>query len=267
MAKAGQGDAGLVTPAGYKLPKGSPAGLLAEMVGTQETESGGNYYRDQIGYGHQDTPPTISDPETATEGYGAYQFTGQNAMALAAEAHNWDPWWQDKIAADQMTAYYKQYGSWQAVSEAWAAGPGGVGNPSYGSVDYANALALMHGDVSHVPQFSYEGVAGQGVSAPIPYSGGLTQGQVQSELKSGSAGTASGSTRPGSGVQGQAPQGSQGTSTAATPWGGPFGSQLEEGLFFLLGLALVVVGLVVTFKGGGDTNPAPARDAEAAAVA
>jgi hypothetical protein len=44
----------------------------------------------------------------------------------------------------------------------------------------------------------------------------------------------------------------------AAPWGGLYGSQIEEAVFFLLGAALVIVGLVITFKSGNEDNAAPA---------
>ena len=46
----------------------------------------------------------------------------------------------------------------------------------------------------------------------------------------------------------------------AAPWGGLLGSQIEEAVFFLLGAALVIVGLVITFKSGNEDNPNPAPD-------
>jgi len=56
--------------------------------------------------------------------------------------------------------------------------------------------------------------------------------------------------------------GSGGGATSATtplvtsaPWGGLLGSQIEEAVFFLLGAALVIVGLVITFKSGNEENP------------
>ena len=44
----------------------------------------------------------------------------------------------------------------------------------------------------------------------------------------------------------------------SAPWGGLLGSQIEEAVFFLLGAALVIVGLVITFKSGDEGNPSPA---------
>jgi len=41
----------------------------------------------------------------------------------------------------------------------------------------------------------------------------------------------------------------------SAPWGGLLGSQIEEAVFFLLGAALVIVGLVITFKSGNEENP------------
>jgi len=53
--------------------------------------------------------------------------------------------------------------------------------------------------------------------------------------------------------------GSNTNSTAlltSAPWGGLLGSQIEEAVFMILGIALVIVGLIITFKSsGGDTNP------------
>jgi hypothetical protein len=46
----------------------------------------------------------------------------------------------------------------------------------------------------------------------------------------------------------------------SAPWGGLLGSQIEEAVFFLLGAALVIVGLVITFKSGNEDNPNPAPD-------
>ncbi len=61
--------------------------------------------------------------------------------------------------------------------------------------------------------------------------------------------------------------GSGGSTTPSTalmtsaPWGGLLGSQIEEAVFFLLGAALVIVGLVITFKSGNEENPVPAPSA------
>ncbi len=64
--------------------------------------------------------------------------------------------------------------------------------------------------------------------------------------------------------------GSGGSTTPSTalvtsaPWGGLLGSQIEEAVFFLLGAALVIVGLVITFKSGNEENiPAPSATREA----
>jgi hypothetical protein len=60
------------------------------------------------------------------------------------------------------------------------------------------------------------------------------------------------------------------TSTAlltAAPWGGLLGSQIEEAVFFLLGAALVIVGLVITFKSGNEDNPSAAPMAKEASHA
>ena len=52
-------------------------------------------------------------------------------------------------------------------------------------------------------------------------------------------------------------------SGGAKPWGGAFGSQIDEGVFFLFGVALIIVGLVITFRGSGEANPAEAPAAAA----
>jgi hypothetical protein len=54
----------------------------------------------------------------------------------------------------------------------------------------------------------------------------------------------------------------------SAPWGGLLGSQIEETVFFLLGAALVIVGLVITFKSGNEENPVKeaAHGAEIAAA-
>jgi hypothetical protein len=54
----------------------------------------------------------------------------------------------------------------------------------------------------------------------------------------------------------------------SAPWGGLLGSQIEEAVFFLLGAALVIVGLVITFKSGNEENPVKeaAHGAEIAAA-
>ena len=53
----------------------------------------------------------------------------------------------------------------------------------------------------------------------------------------------------------------------AAPWGGLLGSQIEEAVFFLLGAALVIVGLVITFKSGNEDNPNAAPVAKEASHA
>jgi hypothetical protein len=53
----------------------------------------------------------------------------------------------------------------------------------------------------------------------------------------------------------------------AAPWGGLLGSQIEEAVFFLLGAALVIVGLVITFKSGNEDNPSAAPMAKEASHA
>jgi hypothetical protein len=53
----------------------------------------------------------------------------------------------------------------------------------------------------------------------------------------------------------------------SAPWGGLLGSQIEEAVFFLLGAALVIVGLVITFKSGDEDNSAPAPVAKEASHA
>ena len=60
---------------------------------------------------------------------------------------------------------------------------------------------------------------------------------------------------------GNSDSGSSTPATSATtplvtsaPWGGLLGSQIEEAVFFLLGAALVIVGLVITFKSGNEEN-------------
>jgi hypothetical protein len=53
----------------------------------------------------------------------------------------------------------------------------------------------------------------------------------------------------------------------AAPWGGLLGSQIEEAVFFLLGAALVIVGLVITFKSGNEDNPSAAPIAKEASHA
>jgi hypothetical protein len=46
-----------------------------------------------------------------------------------------------------------------------------------------------------------------------------------------------------------------------------YGSQIEEAVFFLLGAALVIVGLVITFKSGNEDNPSTAPVAKEASHA
>jgi len=53
----------------------------------------------------------------------------------------------------------------------------------------------------------------------------------------------------------------------SAPWGGLLGSQIEEAVFFLLGAALVIVGLVITFKSGNEDNPNAAPVAKKASHA
>jgi hypothetical protein len=107
-------------------------------------------------------------------------------------------------------------------------------------------------------------------NATVPTSGTMKTGSsfnLNSWKNPGSStGTGSGS---GSGTGS-----STGTSTTpstalltSAPWGGLLGSQIEEAVFFLLGAALVIVGLVITFKSGNEDNPSAAPMAKEASHA
>jgi len=94
---------------------------------------------------------------------GAYQFCPGTDMYKKAEAAEWTPAAQDQIAAAQMGAYFDEFGSWQAVAEAWYGGPGNVGvtgdtedNPtilqySIDVIDTANSLLASQGNYIPLP--------------------------------------------------------------------------------------------------------------------
>lgn len=93
--------------------------------------------------------------------------------------------------------------------------------------------------------------------ATVPTSGTIGKGSGSSTSGTSGSSTPASSTTPA-------------TSTAlmtSAPWGGLLGSQIEEAVFFLLGAALVIVGLVITFKSGNEDNPSAAPMAKEASHA
>ena len=100
--------------------------------------------------------------------------------------------------------------------------------------------------------------------AVIPTQGSIGKGSgsafnLNSWQNSGTSGT-SGTSTPASSTT---PAASTALMTSA-PWGGLLGSQIEEAVFMILGIALVIVGLVITFKSGDEDNTAPAAEAPVA---
>lgn len=75
---------------------------------------------------------------------GAYQFldsTFHGALRIAGLGNSvymnksaWEapPSVQDAAAHALMSDYYRRFGSWRNVAEAWYGGPGAVGHPNYG---------------------------------------------------------------------------------------------------------------------------------------
>lgn len=73
---------------------------------------------------------------------GAYQFepgTWRFALSLAGlgqwsstPANQAPAWVQDAAAKALMGSYFRQFGSWFNVAEAWYGGPGAVGHPDWG---------------------------------------------------------------------------------------------------------------------------------------
>lgn len=177
----------LTTPGGYVLPPDSPPGLLEFLIGIQKNESGFDYFRDQ----GSASGSVGTYGGGAEEGFGAYQFTGpQSQQVQEASAAGWDPYTQDKIAADMATGYYHAYGGennpniWADVTEAWY-GPGTVGtaendvlnNPNAPSeIDWENVRSAEEG-AAYLPSAWVYGNTPQGQ----PYQG-LTSAQVQQEL-------------------------------------------------------------------------------------
>ena len=94
-------------------------------------------------------------------------------------------------------------------------------------------------------------------NATVPTSGTIGSGGASSTSGTSDSSTLASSTTPAA---------STALMTSA-PWGGLLGSQIEEAVFFLLGAALVIVGLVITFKSGNEDNPAPAPVAKEASHA
>lgn len=96
------------------------------IASIRQQESGGNYGAYNPGSGAA----------------GAYQFepgTWRYALSLAGLG-NWagtpanqaPAWVQDNAAKALMGSYYRQFGSWFNVAEAWYGGPGAVGHPDWG---------------------------------------------------------------------------------------------------------------------------------------
>lgn len=230
--------AGTAIPAGLnavELPSGlivanAPEGLLEFLTGTAWGEGGGNYYREQIGFtGHLTHPPSLSSPEEATEGYGQYQFTGQNAMAVAAEQANWDPYTQDEVAAAQAIAYWHLFGGdWKKVSQAWWGGPGA----SFIGDEYVNGIHVSPDWAGIETAFAgHDPIAQEGSSWEYGpgYQGAPPESLIAGELKLQHA-------LPGAGMTITGTTGASGSHGGATPGQAAGATASSLGSSFVSGL-------------------------------
>ena len=174
---------------------------------------------------------TVSGPGSEVMAYGAAHVAGVQEF----------PTWQVGAAANAQTL------------EQTGVGPGN-------NEALLNALKSGTATVSQLEnvettQTHWGQEPGWPSDAVIPTQGTIGTGwgsafNLNSWQNSGTSGT-SGNSTPASSTT---PAASTALLTAA-PWGGLLGSQIEEAVFFLLGAALVIVGLVITFKSGNEDNP------------
>ena len=179
---------------------------------------------------------TVSGPGSEVMAYGAAHVAGVQEF----------PTWQVGAAANAQTL--EQTGS----------GPGNntallnalqSGNMTVAQLENVETTQTHWGQESGWPSDAViptQGTIGTGSGSPLNLNGwqGLGYGPTPVALAAGTPGSAT------------APATSATTPlVTSAPWGGLLGSQIEEAVFFLLGAALVIVGLVITFKSGNEDNP------------
>lgn len=129
--------------------------LAAFMYGLGQEESGGNYR----------TPPNRVGAS------GKYQFLDSTWGNYGGypKAYLAPPEIQDERARQLMGAYYRKFGDWGSVAQAWLGGPGSVGknvsDGNIGSFAYArNVLrlaGLAPGSTPAPPPVASSGIAGK----------------------------------------------------------------------------------------------------------
>jgi hypothetical protein len=155
--------AGRPSPGGGMLAPSSGSGFDAEldafMAQIRTQESGGRY--------------TVLGPQTRYgRPRGAYQILDSNWAAWAAEAGipgaDWrDQEAQDHVARFKFTQYFRQFGSWEAVSVAWFAGPGRAASYVENPASVANLSDVLGTSVARYVQTAMTGMdANLGHQAP-----------------------------------------------------------------------------------------------------
>lgn len=167
----------------------SPSELAAYMAAVRQHENRGSYAwtEDYARSGH----------------HGAYQIGTTEWLAWSAAAGvnpaDHSPAAQDRVAAHQMTAYYRQFGSFRGVTIAWYGGPGRAAADvrSPGSVDHIGSPTIGQ-YVADINRLLAAGNLGTS-----PTSAGAPQGAASWNLPGTDwhvPGTGSGSGVPGAGL-------------------------------------------------------------------
>lgn len=155
--------------------------LNAFMAAIRKMESGGNY--------------KIKGPSTKYgRATGAYQFLDSTWGGYGgyASAYLAPPAVQDKRAAELMTGYFNQFGSWYLVAVAWHGGPGAAAkekkNPGYaGRIGDQNMTTAKYANNVISAMGGAGGGAGQGAQAGGGYYGSTDFGSASSNFNAAEA--------------------------------------------------------------------------------
>lgn len=137
----------------------NPAELAAFMAAVRQHENGGSY--------------AWTEDYRASGHFGAYQIGRREWAAWTAGAGvnpaDHSPAAQDRVAAWQMTNYYRQFGTWRAVAVAWYGGParGAMEARAPGSADAIGSPPIGQYADAIVSAMGRQNAAG-GVDVPCP---------------------------------------------------------------------------------------------------
>jgi hypothetical protein len=238
----------MANTSGYPPPAGWEDSLL-QQLGAPSTAANKQFFDDWA----------VAEHGTGTAGWGG---TGPGEGAGAYNPFNTTL--DEPGATSGNSVGVKNYPSWQVGEQA-----------TVSTLQQSNMApilqALQDGSATVTELETAEGQTPWGQEPgwpsnviPATGSGGLNTSQGWQNYGIGGASWTGSGSSSGSG------NGSNTNSTAlltSAPWGGLLGSQIEEAVFMILGIALVIVGLVITFKSGNEDNPNDAPVAKKASHA